>query len=204
MNTLALTCKGFPEAVVYTQESQAFHLIKHYTSEAVATIKTDVGVTLETQLDRVNITAEELCALLNGLYKAYTDVAKAVTDGFSGNMYNMCKNGVVPGEVQRRAAPRPRYNKPSNVRRKPDVYLDCDGFSMYFDMDAGEWFCPDHVPDSTPTIYTFKPVGDPDIPIKMSGDELLKMCEDFFSSFLPLGTEECQVLHTYMQTQAYL
>lgn len=190
MNTLAIRMEHlFHNAAVYTQTSKSWAHFKSYNANSAVygSATTFHGAVIETQLERVDITLEELCALLNGCMTAWNMVCETAAQTLDNIEH--WKAGVSEADMRLRSTVRCMMAKPVNCSPIP-IVGERDGIIFYWDRNTSQWFCPDDISNFPVGGLSFSiaaGMAAPDDHIHLTGQQLCDMVGDYLSAFSGVG-----------------
>lgn len=190
MNTLAICIERlFPNANVYTQTSKQWTPIKNYSRDKAVfgSATTFHGAVVESQLERVDITLEELCALLNGAMDAWNQDCDAAAQELGD--ISRWEAGVSETDKRLRRTVRCIMAKPVDNAPIP-VIGERDGVVFYWCRNKRQWFCPDDISNFPVGALNFSiaaGMAAPEDHIHLTGQQLCDMVADYLSAFSGIG-----------------
>lgn len=205
MHTVAIQPKGFSSAIVFTQSSKSWNLIKSFTptpAEELASKGSSVlYMDVTTSLANVDITTGELIDMMQGLPVALEELRAQCASTMPEAQRTSMVEATLPMEVTRLATMRPHIGKP--VDHEPlDMVMYINESAYYFDKRAAYWFTPDQVEMAAGAVFSYAPaLGTMEDSNKLTGDKLVMMLTDWLDSFTNINSDAARAVYTCSMMQ---
>lgn len=190
MSTLNMKIKGTKRAMSYAQSTRSWKPVMYMNEQCQYEEEAGFFCSFATNLDVVDITTDEMAALLSGVLSAYHEMCAACTQGVE-SVPQSYVYALPEAEVRSKENARPSMytvNMPDCV-----VRASIGDNVFFYDVKRGEWIGGMDVPVDRPVIVT--PTAS--TKMRLSGKALCKMAASFVECFARIDTDAVKAVYCH-------